>query len=356
MQPSNDGVEFRSLSTVPGVPPDLAYWAQVQELIAPQDPTYQALLRELEPLEHWEALRPYQRELRTYLQEPIYPLKNWAGVDLSWDDLHLCIWNLGMGQNSSVWVAKLIASGRRQEEKAQCPDADLREMFPADPRLLVLVFANTGREWPETYLWAQFLQTELAKLGYPLIVLDKSPRSPYQRDAPVILDQIFQPNEDTPLAGRYRGTVFEDYSANDTIPTRKARSCTVKGSELRAQDATNHKIRPIRRWVSAITQRLFGVSTRDWSRQGLPAHHNFIGYDIEEESRRKRSGQSDVKYMDNRFPLMDWGFGRVDCQEAIKRTVGRQAYQLLGFYYPPKSGCTLCPFQPKIERFLPIGE
>lgn len=63
----------------------------------------------------------------------------------------------------------------------------------------------------------------------------------------------------------------------------------------------------------------------------------YIGYDADETRRAKKN--QDDKYIYH-YPLIDWGWGRDECVDAIKRA---------GLNIPPKSSCFFCPAMTKNE-------
>lgn len=62
-----------------------------------------------------------------------------------------------------------------------------------------------------------------------------------------------------------------------------------------------------------------------------------IGYDAGEPQRAKMTEDDDFIY---RYPLIEWGWGREECEEAIVRT---------GLCVPPKSACFFCPNMTELE-------
>ena len=63
----------------------------------------------------------------------------------------------------------------------------------------------------------------------------------------------------------------------------------------------------------------------------------FIGFDADEPHRAKFT--EDEKYI-YRYPLIEWGWGRAECVEAIERA---------GLPLPGKSACYFCPSSKKAE-------
>lgn len=82
------------------------------------------------------------------------------------------------------------------------------------------------------------------------------------------------------------------------------------------------KIRPMRRWLKVNAH-----SDVMW----------FVGIHIGERHRAERQLN---QREDTRFPLIEWGWGHDDCENAIKRH---------GFSVPCKSACFFCPAMRKME-------
>ena len=66
-----------------------------------------------------------------------------------------------------------------------------------------------------------------------------------------------------------------------------------------------------------------------------------IGYDVDEQRRADNAPSEDKKYI-MRYPLIEWGWDRDDCIEAIKR---------VGLPLPGKSACFFCPASKRDEIF-----
>jgi hypothetical protein len=100
-----------------------------------------------------------------------------------------------------------------------------------------------------------------------------------------------------------------------TIP---AHTSTERGGMLRRQCTQRWKIAPIRRWLQA-------------NRNGLQVE-TWLGISLDEV---QRMGPSDVKYIVNRWPLIEKRMSRHDCTLYLERH---------GIEIPPKSACVFCPF------------
>ena len=90
------------------------------------------------------------------------------------------------------------------------------------------------------------------------------------------------------------------------------------GGMLWRECTTEYKLNPIRRKVRELSA---GNPVVQW-----------IGISLDEAHRMK---DSRVKYITNRYPLIDLRMSRGDCLEWMKRN---------GFRQPPKSACVFCPY------------
>jgi 3'-phosphoadenosine 5'-phosphosulfate sulfotransferase (PAPS reductase)/FAD synthetase len=76
------------------------------------------------------------------------------------------------------------------------------------------------------------------------------------------------------------------------------------------------KIRPIRRKLREM---------------GVKRAVKYLGFTIDEINRQKKN---QVQWIKNRFPLIEIGWSRKDCQNFLLNNFG---------FIPPRSGCTCCP-------------
>ena len=95
------------------------------------------------------------------------------------------------------------------------------------------------------------------------------------------------------------------------------------GGQLRRQCTQRWKIAPLRRWLQLNrnkerVQMLIGISTDEF----------------------QRMRDSDVKYIDNVYPLIDLDMSRKDCEKYLTTH---------GLEIPPKSACTFCPYHNQAE-------
>lgn len=94
-----------------------------------------------------------------------------------------------------------------------------------------------------------------------------------------------------------------------------------KRGTLRRQCTTSWKIQPVRRWLQANRDRRpvdvwLGITTDEW----------------------QRAKDADVKYITNRFPLLDLGMSRADCLRWLRDH---------DLPTPGKSSCVFCPYPNK---------
>jgi hypothetical protein len=95
------------------------------------------------------------------------------------------------------------------------------------------------------------------------------------------------------------------------------------GGQLRRQCTRRWKIAPIRRWLQT-------------NRNKEPVEM-WIGISTDEALRMRPSG---VKYITNRWPLIELGMSRKDCGRWLQNH---------GIEVPPKSSCVFCPYHNTAE-------
>lgn len=100
------------------------------------------------------------------------------------------------------------------------------------------------------------------------------------------------------------------------------------GGQLRRQCTGRWKITPIRRWLTEELQRR-GI------KKAAGVVESLQGISLDEFHRMK---DSDVKWIVNRYPLVDMQMTRNDCMAWLTAH---------GLPTPPKSACVFCPFQSK---------
>lgn len=144
-----------------------------------------------------------------------------------------------------------------------------------------ILFSDTGGEKPHTYADIEAMQVWLRDNGLPPITIV-----------------------------RKEGLTLEQDCLN-----RKALPSVAYGFK----SCSDHfKIRPQRKYLESI---------------GIIAHTRLIGFDCDEPQRA-------IPIKGNRYPLIEWGWGRAECEEAIRRAE---------LPVPGKSACFFCPSSKKWE-------
>ena len=124
---------------------------------------------------------------------------------------------------------------------------------------------------------------------------------------------VYDPNP-TVITNRVGGEIFVPAFTNTP---------SSNGGQLRRQCTGRWKIAPMRRWFQT-------------NRNGAPIEL-WIGISTDEAARMKPSG---VKYIINRWPLIEKRMSRNDCRDWL------MAHQL---EIPHKSACTFCPYHDSKE-------
>lgn len=154
-----------------------------------------------------------------------------------------------------------------------------------------ILFADTGGEKPETYTYLEAMQQWAARAGFPEIVTVRN-------------DGLY-------------GTLENECLSKHTMPAIVFgwKTCSEK-----------YKIRPQKKYLKE--------RYKDLSRIVMA-----IGYDADEERRAGNAQKTEDKFRRS-FPLIEWGWGREECKEAIVRA---------GLSVPQKSACFFCPSSTKPE-------
>lgn len=144
----------------------------------------------------------------------------------------------------------------------------------------IILFADTGGERPETYAHIKIMQDWCADNGFPEISIT-----------------------------REKETLEADCLRRNALP----------GLAYGFKSCSEHfKIRPQKRWLKD---------------KGIKADFFYVGIDAD-ETHRVRDDSS------TRYPLIEWGWGRKECIEAIKQA---------GLPLPGKSSCFFCPSMRQAE-------
>lgn len=147
-----------------------------------------------------------------------------------------------------------------------------------------IVFADTGGERQETYAYIDYFESWLVSKGYPKI-------ERVQNDG-------------------VHKTLEKECLTNNRLPSIAFgfASCSDK-----------YKRRPFKKWLKNIDEN--GDATV------------LIGFDADEPHRADRGSSVDDGYK-KQYPLIEWGWGRDECIEAITDA---------GLTLPGKSACFFCP-------------
>lgn len=168
----------------------------------------------------------------------------------------------------------------------------LGELEPID----AAIHSDTGYESKLTYEFAERWTGWLEDHGVKVVTVKGSSGT---------LGELFY----TTVAGN-RFLRIPAFYEKDGASVIMARQCT-----------TNWKLVPVRRWIAA-------------NRNKQPVEQ-WIGISLDEIERTRRA---DVKYITNRFPLIEKRMTRNACMLWLERN---------GIEVPPKSACIFCPYHNK---------
>ncbi|MEU0237633.1 hypothetical protein ABZ234_08075 [Nocardiopsis sp. NPDC006198] len=178
--------------------------------------------------------------------------------------------------------------------------------FPLDH--LTVVVAHTGDEWANTgALATRYILPRLRAAGVRLVQVARKGPS-LARDGVIVLD-----DSDAPRVLHSQGAykLSDEMLAAGTVPqTGGTRMCSIhaKGEVL-----------------DALIAQLV---------QGRPYRH-ILGFEAGECTRARRDATYDTAQRTGEYPLIEWGWNRVDCNDWI--------FLLTGVSWP-KSACSYCPF------------
>ena len=163
------------------------------------------------------------------------------------------------------------------------------------------IFADTHAEPKAVYEWLDWLELRLA---FPL----------HRVSAGSLTEAVLRPRYHRKHGGRYFKNLIPAFVLNkDGTRGISGRACTA-----------NHKLIPLLKKAKEIA----GVK-RGQKHVGVVS---WIGISLDEVSRMK---PSQVKWAQNRYPLIDVDMTRHDCLRWMERN---------GYPPPPRSACTYCPF------------
>lgn len=216
-----------------------------------------------------------------------------AANGLLFDDLYepVIAVSYGMGWNSTAMLVGLSERGIRPT---------------------VILFADTGGEKDETYAYLPVIQGWLDSVGFPRVIVVRYVPRRFKNFPPYY-------------------TLEDNCLTNGTLPSLAFgfKSCSLKW-KVAPQDAFMSAFRP------ALEAWSLGLRVR-----------KMIGYDAGPKDAKRyahsRHGAPDRRY-EYAYPLMEWGWDRKRCAEAILDA---------GLPLPPKSSCFFCPaMQPEEVRAL----
>ncbi len=156
-----------------------------------------------------------------------------------------------------------------------------------------ILFADPGGEKPHTYAHIKTMQRWLSKVGFPLITTVKK----------------------VDLHG-------EVLTLEDNCLNKKVLPSVAYGFKTCSQ---KYKAQPQEKWLNN-----WGPAKAAW-KEGERIT-KVIGFDADEPQRAEKD-YSDKKFV-CWYPLIEWGWGREDCKDAIARA---------GLHQPGKSSCFFCP-------------
>lgn len=169
----------------------------------------------------------------------------------------------------------------------------------------LILFADTGGEKPETYAYLRRFSLWCAEHGFP---------------------EIRTVVKTTKREGRFRGaneelTLERMCLEQNVLPSVAYgfKTCSLKFKREPQEEY-------LEAWIPAWAAWLRGESVT-----------KLIGFDAGESYRAKESPNGGYE---NRFPLIEWGWAREECVEAIIRA---------GLCVPPKSSCFFCPNMEELE-------
>lgn len=158
-----------------------------------------------------------------------------------------------------------------------------------------IIFSDTGGERPETYAYVERFDRWLQSRGFPSITVVRKVRADHVTEE----------------------TLEANCLEHQTLPSLAYgfKRCSQKFKRQPSDKDVNNWHRARTAWDSGYRV------------------VKLIGFDAGEPHRAARTPETDDKYR-YRYPLIEWGWDREDCIEAIRRA---------GLPIPPKSSCFFCP-------------
>lgn len=207
------------------------------------------------------------------------------------------------------------------EGKLRCDE--LGTVTPED--LDLVVFSDTGCEWPHTYQVLGRVEALCRKHDINFLVLAKGSAENDDQAG----DWLDIERKAANGAYHYRPAILDDFQSRATVASLGRGDCT-----------DNHKIQPIRRMINDLSLVRFGLTNRQYSnrvRKGhAEPHVNLIGIAADETSRIPDENLGPY-YVTEAYPLADMGISKADEAPILARW---------GFDDVRKSGCWMCPYQP----------
>lgn len=171
----------------------------------------------------------------------------------------------------------------------------------------IVIFADVGSEWPETYEHIDRMRGWLADNGFPPLTVVS-----YQ-----------------PVRVKYT-TLEENCLTNDTLPSLAFgyKKCSLK-----------FKAEPMDKHLKTL-----GLIQKAWAAGQKPV--KLIGYDAGPKDSRRGVDKTECNHYAYEYPLRVWGWDREKCISVCEEELG---------VAPHKSSCTFCPSM-KPAEVLELGE
>lgn len=162
------------------------------------------------------------------------------------------------------------------------------------PPVDLVIFSDTGGERPRTYAYVKMFSDWLVSKGYPAVTIVQA------------VDADGNPK-----------TLEEDCEQYERMPSIAYgfKGCSKKFKGAPQEKFLNHHPPALERWARG--EKVLKLT----------------GYDADEPHRADSGDRQSKKYW-YRYPLIEWGWGLLECQQAIVRA---------GLPLPGKSACFYCP-------------
>lgn len=199
-------------------------------------------------------------------------------------------------ERDTLMIPHIVAFGGGVDSTAMIIGM-IEKQMPID----LIMFADTGGERPNTYQHIKIFNEWLVAKGYAEIVVVEKVRRDGSRE-----------------------TLEQECHRRHNLPSIAYgfKSCSQK-----------HKIAPQDKYLN------HWKPAKDCWKAGNKAV-KYIGYDAGESRRADNAAKRDDPKYEYRYPLIDWGWEREDCLEAIDKA---------GLPNPGKSACFFCPSSKKHE-------